>query len=766
MEKVNKYHTLGGDVLLILSTLYLIPEIIFNAQLVNVAGSINSNFDAIHKVELFGRAISGIGVSLMLISLISAKHFKHSVRFFFFAMMITLVAWPVTFFGQKWAVDTFIIEPSTAEERQKATMAILLKDALANNAVNIDGIEFDPDAVNSPANQTFLTLFGGLLYADPTIQDSLDKRMRDIIRTFISARAVNQFDGHYADYTRVYKDMAAKYDEYLEGSQRYNDAINGIGKVQSDALVELSNKLKNGYTDYQNSVKGFQARAQARAQEYGPRIYDFFKKLEKCNERKNNKRCNEQLTAQYRQEIMKAGLGYIEPNYFLIVEDVGFWENLANTVVGGVLTGGMMTVLQGLSAATGGDGGWKDKKYYWTKDNGHYQEKFAAKMVPQFERENGYPVDIDSFEAFKNHESTRTKTIERFAKEGINLAENWKLSDTASLTGAVGVKVRRDAKAAWDREMNKMDLALTPNQEWVAFQKHADVQRILSERLSDYYVAGMRVDLNERQFQRTIMDPIVERQTSRLLQEYLAAERLFEDGAEYEQRGKNSLRAVFIPPISMSISLILICLTLVTLPAKYYALLSAEPTSKGVLLSGAAAVVILFIPSFMPNPLAAPGSNQTIAYFFDKMDENASPIYSGVLGWTLDAQPLMLPLGNAINDSSNVYKMFDVIEPTLASWDEQFTKESASWGRSSKDFGKSMSVKAIVAVPLIVDVNVPRATIKVMNIKPKFKQGIRLKPGRYDIEVRAPGYVTQRKWVRLSEAGAPISFKLERLTST
>ena len=39
------------------------------------------------------------------------------------------------------------------------------------------------------------------------------------------------------------------------------------------------------------------------------------------------------------------------------------------------------------------------------------------------------------------------------------------------------------------------------------------------------------------------------------------------------------------------------------------------------------------------------------------------------------------------------------------------------------------------------------ATVRILNIKPKFFQGMKLKEGQYDVEVSAPGYRTQRMWV-------------------
>lgn len=46
------------------------------------------------------------------------------------------------------------------------------------------------------------------------------------------------------------------------------------------------------------------------------------------------------------------------------------------------------------------------------------------------------------------------------------------------------------------------------------------------------------------------------------------------------------------------------------------------------------------------------------------------------------------------------------------------------------------------------------ARIRILNIKPKFKQGIELKAGRYHVEVTAPGYIKYLQWISLKAGEA------------
>lgn len=50
---------------------------------------------------------------------------------------------------------------------------------------------------------------------------------------------------------------------------------------------------------------------------------------------------------------------------------------------------------------------------------------------------------------------------------------------------------------------------------------------------------------------------------------------------------------------------------------------------------------------------------------------------------------------------------------------------------------------------LYIETKPKNATIRIMNIKPKFKQGIILKRGKYEIEISAKGYKTRKEWITL-----------------
>lgn len=65
-------------------------------------------------------------------------------------------------------------------------------------------------------------------------------------------------------------------------------------------------------------------------------------------------------------------------------------------------------------------------------------------------------------------------------------------------------------------------------------------------------------------------------------------------------------------------------------------------------------------------------------------------------------------------------------------------------------------------VKLTVLVSQNDARIRIMNIKPKYQQGIELKKGKYDIEVTKDNHKTFRKWVSI-EKHTTLNVNLEQI---
>lgn len=68
---------------------------------------------------------------------------------------------------------------------------------------------------------------------------------------------------------------------------------------------------------------------------------------------------------------------------------------------------------------------------------------------------------------------------------------------------------------------------------------------------------------------------------------------------------------------------------------------------------------------------------------------------------------------------------------------------------------------AMADARLYVDSKPQNATVIIWNIKKKFRQGMRLPPGKYDIQVQKSGYHAKRQWIRLGKKNKRVKVSLK-----
>lgn len=664
---------------LLLSCAYLVPEMIFNAQLVSLIGLGTPNAEDLERLEIYGRAVSGIGVSLLLADLLPARFYAGIFRGSASVLMVFAIAWPSVYFGQKILVEEFLVKPSTAEERAHALASATLRDALAIGGIEIADLVYQRERFESPDNLTFLALFGGLLYADDRLAETIDDQVTSVIRTTVKKKAYANFDQDYREFGRIYEMLSVKYKEYAEGSNKYNSTIASIGDREQEYWRQVEQEVSTGWSKYQEADKAFVARAEGRAQKYGPKIYEYHDRVQNCikrydeySERDRKSRCINKLNANYNSEIRKLGMGYIEPDYWLVVEDVSTTKNVLNTIIGGVLSGGATTALQALDLATGGDGGFSNKRYKYTKNPAHYQRRILEhpKFYAEFEKETGYPHGINSLVDFRIHSVTQDKVRKTLKRKGLTLQSNWNIGQRAAFTRTVAEKVKGEADKGWKEEIRKTGYDLPPNLRWTGFQLHPAIQREIKKEMGENYVKNVKSDWSEKDFKRYVVDPNINKKVQRIKELVSSSVDLLADGGKYEEDGKQALRSVVVPPISMALSLFLICLTIMKLPLKILEAIKprwkqAVPKGLPALVSLAIPVLLLVLPVSLSENRFTEDAKGPVNFFLNKIDES-NPAMSYALRWTLHAQPILHPAGTQLEKATGLYASQFVADVTQA----------------------------------------------------------------------------------------------------
>lgn len=764
----------------LMSLAYLVPEIIFNAQLVSLVGLGTPSAQELEFLELFGRSMSGIGVTLLVADLMPSRLYKGCAKGAATLSLIAMVVWPTVFYGQKYLIEALLIQPSPPQERQFALLSAALRDALASNAVEVTGLEYDVNELESSENLTFLALFGGLTYADNSLANNLSAYKETIIRRFITKRAYDRFEQHYLKYEQLYEELSLQYVAYAKGSNKYNETLAGIPEREQMYWSDIETQISRHWEEYQKARTAHIARAEHRAQEFGPKIYQHFERINRCHTANKSRgreeakaRCLERASDRYRGMIMSAGLGYVESSYWYIVEDVSTSENLANTALLGVLTGGVSTALQALDLAIGGNGGFNDKRYKYTRDPNHYQARFLMhpNFAAMFVAERGYPFMMGDFTDFRKHAATQVKLREHFKSEGLVLNENWTIADRKGFFDAVARKVKLEADAQWKNEMGKRGLNLPVNLTWDNFQLAPSVQEKIASKMNDQYVSNIRADWNRANFKVNVVDANIAKRTQEYLLMLSGSEQAFVDGQRYAEDGKQALRSVIVPPISMFLSLFLICMTLIKLPTKLIDLFQEQKESSSStqpkpvivfskkLLKFVPVVLLLSLPVMLVENRYTQVTDSPVNYFLNEVEKSGNMVMSYALRWTLHAQPILHPVGLNLEASTRLYEGFRPVAHALAKIDinHAYLNLSQAKGEVGQTRGQMSSLK-VISTP-------NDASVRIMNIKPKYREGIQLASGLYDIEVSAPGYRTKRDWYSVSADNTELKIYLERLVT-
>ncbi|WP_242620219.1 hypothetical protein [Shewanella maritima] len=618
-----------------------------------------------------------------------------------------------------------------------------------------------------------MSVFGGLVYADDVLVSELEQQKRPIMEKFVRDRAMANFDSHYQRYDNFRSELQQAYTDYLAGSAEYNDALATSPQRADEYWLDTQNQVKQGWQQYQQGEAAYEARVEARAQKIAPQIYAYFEQRSKCADMKKGSRrdnCFERIQTRYDREFEKNSMPYIEPNEWLIREEISTSENVTNSIVTGVMTLGLFTAMQAIDAATGGDAGIRDHRMVYTNDVNHYKNILLVKMEGDFIKESGgYPREINDIHRFRHHKLTSDKVRTRLKQKGLHLADSWQMANRSEFDNAVASKVKQEADTRWRNEMRNKGYNIPPNLSWQAFQQHQQTQQRIQAEMGDMYVSPTLADWNNKQFLNRVVEPNIQRNTTELLRVLEAQKAEFADGGAFEASGKSALRATIIPPISMSLSLALVLLTVLKLPIKAWELIKAakhnpaEPRTKhskqkliNVGISATLLASIFVVPmSFSSNQFTLEDSATN--YFFRQMEANDSASISYALRWLLTTQPLVQPIGDALDSSLQISRGFDAISGPIHHLDEAMQGFSAN---SSKAHQPTQETTALL--PLSIITNADNARIAVMNIKPKYSPQMQLPQGAYDIKVTAPGYTPERQWVNLTAESTEFTINLHR----
>lgn len=685
-------YSLSGIVLFLLSLGYLGAELVFNGQLLDISSSVRSDPAQVEHVQYFGRIVSGIGFTLMVLGFFQRFNFKlltkeavisfialvllclmpffmvFSGMLFFghhdmesavygqesawalvpllgiyvaltgrgrkalpFIIGLVLMAWPTMFYGQKLAVERFLIAPTSAEDRLNAHYILLIRAGVEDCIVSLEDTPFcdTGEKDGSVEKRSTRAVLGALFMLN---SQAVFKSMSFVREQIIDKIAERDLWFSSKEYYQRYLAAAAKkreeyqaylnqnfYLPYKQASDLYFTSMariaaarrqiarpvdDRLAKTADDAAAEAAAEIDKAWQQYQAAVSqynnlAYNALSQAIGlAQPGLQAYDST-----CDGRKEDCR-----------RVADKGLRHIKST------------GVINRV----------------------------------KEEGARQVGSAAQ---KFTDKTGYPPDLKDKEAFIRHPRTQKEIHDKvqesirrmLANDNYVLPQGWTY-DPGAFRGFILGLAQAQAKAVQDSaEAQVRQMQSAVEKEWhdkIQAPFNTDIQPGLTH---DQFFRKLGVDpspslqdltLSEGDFMKKYIVPMNRAAAAAALQHISDEEPDYANGGSMAEQGKDYIRVLYIPAIALCFSLTIVVLTigryLVAFATRYFTSRlpkNMHPQVRPVCWA-AFLVFVLTLPYAWPNAYTASPAYQKY-YHLAREKEGALAL---VLDWVVHMQPLVYHL--------------------------------------------------------------------------------------------------------------------------
>lgn len=649
-KKSRKFFTPFGLILFVLSLAYIVAEAIFNMNLLEVAGSVKSKPSEIETLQYFGRSVSAYGFTLLVLGLFESTGFRLQTRrswmlfigvalaclgpfMLIFSRTIpdlhpkgytppitlapleimvsilpllgvlvavmsagryrpqvfialVLLAWPAMFLGQKLLIESYVIDRTTWKERQSARYMLMLRAGLEDCILHLGDLQLCNDARGAPDMKAARIIMSALWMMNPdTVLDDLEQN-RDAIVESAAARGI--WFSPTDQYQKYVDKVSAARAKYLKQySKIFHDKYYVPYKMASDMFMRAMDE------------KTLDAEANEGALEVEKGMEEGWKK--------------------YRQAVTD-------------------FEQTISVVVGqavreGMTLGGTINAI----CATRANCPEVDLRPQIR------EAQIAA--VREFRQKTGYPPDIQDKGIFFGHPKTMALMREKVqqgvrARMGVpnfTLPDDW-VYDPKSFRETLKFLVRGQVQEKWQKKFGNR---IPPGLEEDVFLSFLGID--ISLPPLDQML------MSEDEFFHKFVVPGNQKMIQAMLDDLSADRKKFKDSDVEMETGKEYVEALYVPTISLVVSLSVVLVTLMRglllLPdAMGRAGWIKNQVSHGAIqgaLAGGMIVVLLAIPHIVANPYASGATYSR--YLFDA--KKVHPVIAPVLNWAAHVQPVIYRAG-------------------------------------------------------------------------------------------------------------------------
>lgn len=633
--KKPDFLSVAALVLFVLSLVYLGAETLFNMSLLDVAGSVRSSPHDIDKIQYFGRTVSAFGCYLLVLGLFLRAGFRLDAPretrlfagiaaisvlpmlvltvdtvphtgyqdFFFSAMPFLGIGLVVMTRRRLWAANVaglFLMVWTTVYTGQK----LLIEETLVSRT----GWE---ERVNARYALMLRAGFEGCRMSLDDLSLCDGEGRQDIVksaRIILGALWMLNPEG-------IRRDMIDNREKLIEAA-----ATSGIGGAVAD--------------HYKKYVEAVAAKRDAYRKDMIAKYYDPYQKASALyNENADPAKLNAAADKAADDIDRKVGDGWAR--YSQAVQE---YRNTA----GAMALGAVRSALPFQEKIQQFCNNRRCPGFVNTDTVAMAQQAKEEAELRFMQASGGYPPDLPSREVFEAQPQTQAtiragieETIKKRMDIDFTLPIQWRYS-REGLRKLFGDLSAMQVNNKWREKFGKVPPNLSPENFFLAlgYPPLPEVSELV---------------MDQDKFFRTMLLPEYKAKAAAMFDEIEAEKRLYANGESLEAKGRDYVRAAYIPAISLVVSLIVVTITIVRWSAVGLALgirrlkLNIPRTARYGIVGGCVAL-LLCLPYLAPNDYIRGTAYQR--YLKGAADQ--SPVIARVLDWAIHAQPVVYRFGTPL----------------------------------------------------------------------------------------------------------------------
>ena len=592
---------------ILLSLIYLIIELSFNARILDASASLSTAVD-FGQLEIYGRTISASGATLFAWRLLlpvwsTSGLLRLSLKFLFIAVLV----FPLVFVGQKKLVDN-LVDYSSSETRRSAEILTLLKFGVANGFVEIEELAVDELLLQTAEGKMFITLSGLLAYNSKNMRIVLERELDKIAGYAISTQQSAASSALFKNYLYVSRKILDRYQEYQQ-------AVFELERKQSAATAEAVVLYENAMNQavpvwqrYQELLEQDSESARTALSQSSTLQY----LLMTGQQRANNCSSEECFEDSYQQleTRLEQQLEFFSPLNIWCVESEEAVPKLNCVKDIALINQKIMTA----------------RKLKWAVQAG-LTRVYSSRL-----------------EFLQSNDLTRSVHAS-LQQQGLQINSDWSFSQYQQMLEDIRLQLEMRYLQDYQARVSEMfKTELMPRLGIAEFSQIETMQIYFAQAFGEHFHQPIALDLSQTEFSQRYIEPLYLARYDALLNKLKADEKWYERDAPYEQSGKASLRNLVVPAVAIMFSLIFGLLNLVNLILNLIFLLVEE--KRWLRFAGLSIMSVLIL--LMPLRHEYQIYSQPAYLDLLSETENNYGLWVQALDWLAKTEPLIYPLGNVL----------------------------------------------------------------------------------------------------------------------